>query len=56
VTLKAGWNEVRLRGFCVGFPPFRAGLVIQGEPQVLWGLRLSGTPPVPDKSRAPILP
>ncbi|MBA3685283.1 MAG: hypothetical protein H0W72_08585 [Planctomycetes bacterium] len=45
VTLKAGWNEVRLRGYCVGYPPFRAGVVVKADPATLWKLRLSGTPP-----------
>jgi hypothetical protein len=32
VRLKRGWNQVVFRGFCVGYPPFRAGLVISGAP------------------------
>jgi hypothetical protein len=44
-TLKAGWNELRFRGYCVGYPPFRAGLVLSGAEEKLWKLRLSDTPP-----------
>jgi hypothetical protein len=45
VTLRQGWNEVTFRGYCVGYPPFRAGLVIDGDADTLWTLRLAGTPP-----------
>jgi hypothetical protein len=45
LSLKRGWNEVKLRGYCVGYPPFRAGLVLTGSPKDLWSLELSGTPP-----------
>lgn len=45
VRLRAGWNEVRFRGCCVGYPPFRAGLVLAGAPEQLWKLKLSGLPP-----------
>lgn len=45
VTLRTGWNEVRFRGYCVGYPPFRAGLVLAGPEDRLWKLRPSGTPP-----------
>ncbi len=45
VNLKAGWNQVRFRGHCVGYPPFRAGLVILGPEEKLWSLGLSGHPP-----------
>ena len=33
------------RGYCVGYPPFRAGLVLDGPPEKLWTLKLSATPP-----------
>jgi len=36
---------VTFRGYCVGYPPFRAGLVIAGAPEKLWTLRLSAVPP-----------
>jgi len=49
LTLRQGWNEVRFRGYCVGYPPFRAGLVFAGPPEKLWKLRLSTDAP---KSRA----
>lgn len=45
VTLPAGWTQVWLRGYCVGYSPFRAGLVIGGTPAALWSLKLSATPP-----------
>jgi hypothetical protein len=45
VRLKAGWNEVRFRGYCVGYPPFRAGLVLAGPEGKLWKLRVSDSPP-----------
>lgn len=42
VTLRAGWNQVSFRGYCVGYAPFRVGLVVQAAPEKLWGLRFSG--------------
>jgi hypothetical protein len=45
VTLKAGWNEVRFRGYCAGYPPFRAGLALAGPEDKLWKVRLSDAPP-----------
>ena len=45
VTLRQGWNQVMFRGYCVGYPPFRAGLSIAAPPATLWALRLSGAPP-----------
>jgi hypothetical protein len=45
VTLPAGWNEVRFRGYCVGFPPFHAGLILAGREEKLWTVRLAETPP-----------
>jgi hypothetical protein len=45
VTLQQGWNQVFFRGYCVGYPPFRAGLVVGGTPETLWTLRLSAAPP-----------
>lgn len=47
VNLKAGWNEVAFRGYCVGYPPFRVGLVLDGPAETLWGLKLRGAPPAP---------
>ena len=44
LALRQGWNEVLFRGYCVGYPPFRAGVVLSGTPEKLWTLRLSGTP------------
>jgi hypothetical protein len=45
LTLRAGWNQVMLRGYCVGYSPFRAGLVLGGAPEKLWNIQLSATPP-----------
>ena len=45
LSLQRGWNEIRFRGYCVGYPPFRAGLVLTGPPQKLWTLQLSATAP-----------
>lgn len=44
LALRAGWNEVRFRGYCVGYPPFRAGLVLHGAESQLWPLKLSAEP------------
>lgn len=46
IALRAGWNEVRFRGYCYGYPPFRAGLVLQAAEEQLWPLKLSATPPL----------
>lgn len=45
VSLQSGWNEVRFRGYCFGYPPFRAGLIVAGPEDKLWTLRLAATPP-----------
>lgn len=45
LKLRQGWNQVMFRGYCTGYPPFRAGLLLAGPPQKLWTLRLSATPP-----------
>ena len=45
VTLRAGWNQVAFRGYCVGYPPFRVGLVLDGAQEKLWDLQLAGVPP-----------
>ena len=45
LTLRKGWNQVMFRGYCVGYPKFRAGLVLMAPPERLWQLRLSATPP-----------
>ncbi|HEY0074129.1 MAG TPA: hypothetical protein VGB77_08515 [Abditibacteriaceae bacterium] len=44
LRLRAGWNQVFFRGYAIGYPPFRAGLVLQGDEAKLWQLRLSSTP------------
>jgi hypothetical protein len=46
LTLQPGWNQVGFRGYCVGYPPFRAGLVLDGPTATLWNCRLSAVPPV----------
>ncbi len=45
LTLRKGWNPVMFRGYCVGYPKFRAGLVLMGPADRLWQLRLSAMPP-----------
>ena len=45
VRLRKGWNTVAFRGYCMGYPPFRAGLVLSAPPEQLWKLKLSGLPP-----------
>lgn len=45
LNLRAGWNEIRFRGYCYGYPPFRAGLVLLGPEDKLWGVRTSAAPP-----------
>ena len=44
-TLRAGWNLLMFRGYCWGYPPFRAGLILAGPAESLWQVQLSGTPP-----------
>jgi len=44
VQLKAGWNQFNFRAYCVGYPPFRIGLIINAKESILWNLKLSGTP------------
>ena len=45
LTLRPGWNKVLMRGYCVGYSPFRAGLILNAPSETLWKLRLSATPP-----------
>ena len=49
ITLRAGWNEVRFRGYCYGYNPFRVGLVLKAAEKNLWPLKLSATPPALDR-------
>ena len=44
LKLREGWNQILFRGYCVGYPHFRAGLELNGPPEKLWTLSLSGTP------------
>jgi hypothetical protein len=46
VKLKAGWNQIYVRDFCTAYDA-RLGIVIKDEPEKMWSLRLSGTPPQP---------
>ena len=46
VKLQAGWNQIMVRTFSVGYGP-RAGLVIKGDPAAIWKLRFSGVAPKP---------
>jgi hypothetical protein len=45
LTLRAGWNQVLFRGYCTGYPPFKAGLILDGPPEKLWTVQLSAAPP-----------
>ena len=45
IMLKSGWNKLEFRGYCVGYPPFRAGLILHGAPADIWRTRLSYSPP-----------
>ncbi len=44
VKLKTGWNQVLFRAYCVGYPPFRIGLVLKASPEKLWVLKFSNKP------------
>jgi hypothetical protein len=45
LALRAGWNKILFRGYCIGYPMFRAGLVLKGPEEKLWTLQLSAVPP-----------
>ena len=45
IPLRAGWNQVMVRGYCTGYSPFRLGLVLDAPEATLWNLQLSATPP-----------
>jgi len=45
VWLKAGWNQISWRAFCVGYPPFRVGATVKAKEDVLWKLKFAGEPP-----------
>ena len=47
LKLRSGWNHVQFRGYCVGYPPFRVGLVLDGPQDKLLSLSLAATPPKP---------
>ncbi len=40
LPLRQGWNHVFFRGYNVGYAPFKLGLVLKGEPERLWRLKL----------------
>ncbi len=44
VTLKPGWNQLFLRAYAVGYT-LRFGVLLNGQPEQLWRLRLATTPP-----------
>jgi len=44
-ALRSGWNRLLFRGYCVGYPPLRLGLVLAASPNQLWSVRLSAAPP-----------
>lgn len=43
-TLKSGWNQITFRGYCVGYAPFKIGLMVKAPTEVLWTLKFSGAP------------
>jgi hypothetical protein len=45
LKLRTGWNQLLFRGYCIGYPPFRAGIVLAGPPEKLFQLKLSANPP-----------
>jgi hypothetical protein len=47
IALAKGWNEIRARGYCYGYPPLHVGVVLNGPAEALWTLRASGSPPAP---------
>ncbi|MEZ0296934.1 MAG: hypothetical protein ACAI35_10815 [Candidatus Methylacidiphilales bacterium] len=49
LRLNAGWNQITARGFCVGYAPFRLGVVLDGPMEKLWKLKRSNHPPAPLK-------
>jgi hypothetical protein len=44
VALKPGWNQLFLRAYALGYD-LRFGAVVTADPEILWRLRLSVTPP-----------
>jgi hypothetical protein len=46
VTLRKGVNELRFRGFCVGYAPIKVGVTVRAPEEFLWRLDTS----VPQKS------
>jgi hypothetical protein len=44
VRLKAGWTQFSWRAYCVGYPPFKMGIVIRAKDEVLWKLKTSAIP------------
>ncbi len=49
LILPAGWSQLTFRGYGTGYSPFRVGLVLSGDPERLWSLKLLATPPPPAK-------
>ncbi len=47
ITLRPGWNQLTFRGYCIGYPPFRAGAVLDAPAATLWKLKFSAAPPPP---------
>jgi hypothetical protein len=44
VTLQAGWNQLFIRGYALGYS-LQFGAVVKADPAILWRLRLAATPP-----------
>ncbi len=45
VTLRQGWNEIWVRGYCVGYAPFRVGVIVHAPEETLWSLRATNVQP-----------
>ncbi|MGE9289633.1 MAG: hypothetical protein ACQKBT_01505, partial [Puniceicoccales bacterium] len=44
ITLQKGWNQIVSRGFCVGYNPYRVGVVVKAPSETLWKLKFSPLP------------
>lgn len=44
IELRKGWNSFFFRAYNVGYAPFRIGINIKGDPELLWKLKLVSQP------------
>lgn len=47
LTLKAGWNQIMVRGYCYAYAPLRVGLIFDGPLEKLSTLTVSAKQPAP---------